>query len=194
MTAQPPSIEFILPDWIAEYAGDQPVITDIGGRMDFVIEASRLNVEKETGGPFAAAVFEGDSGRLVSLGVNLVTTLRASILHAEIIAITLAQRRAETWDLGASHLPRYELVSSTEPCAMCIGALSWSGIARVVTGATDADARGIGFDEGPKPDDWRGALESRAIEVMTEVNRDKASEVLADYARRGGRIYNSRGS
>jgi len=194
MTAQPSSIEFSLPGWIAEYAGDRPVIAGMEERMDFVVEASRLNVEKETGGPFAAAVFERDSGRLVSLGVNLVIPLGASILHAEIIAITLAQRQAGTYDLGASGLPRHELIASTEPCAMCIGALCWSGIMRLVSGATDSDARAIGFDEGPKSDIWRGALEERNIDVVSEVHRTKAAEVLSEYLRRGGRIYNSRGT
>jgi tRNA(Arg) A34 adenosine deaminase TadA len=192
MTKQPSRIEFILPDWISDYTGDHPVIMDIEGRMDFVIEASRLNVEKSTGGPFAAAVFERDNGRLISMGVNLVITLGASALHAEIIAMTLAQQQAGTYDLGAAHLPRHELVVSAEPCGMCIGALCWSGIARLVTGAAESDVRSIGFNEGPKPDDWHNALKARNIEVLSEINRGKAAEVLAEYVRRGGRIYNPR--
>ena len=192
MTTQPSRIEFNLPDWIADYAGDGRVITGNGQRMDFVIQASRLNIEHDTGGPFAAAVFERDSGRLVSLGVNLVMSLEASILHAEIVALTLAQQQTGAYDLGAARLPRHELVSSAEPCAMCIGALAWSGIVRVVTGATDGDARGIGFDEGPKPADWRNALESREIEVVTEFRRQRAAAVLSEYIDRGGHIYNSR--
>lgn len=161
--------------------------------MKFVIEASRRNVEEDTGGPFAAAVFETDTGSLVSVGVNLVSSLGLSVLHAEIVALTLAQQRVGTYDLGAAHLPRHELVTSTEPCAMCFGAIPWSGIVRVVAGARDADARRIGFDEGPKLADWRGALADRGIEVVADVERDSAAAVLSEYVRRGGRIYNSRG-
>lgn len=161
--------------------------------MDFVIEASEANIEAETGGPFAAAVFEIDTGRLVSLGVNLVLALNLSVFHAEIVAMTLAQRKLKTFDLGGQNLPRHELVTSTEPCAMCFGAIPWSGIVRVVSGARNADARRIGFDEGPKPRAWRAALEQRGIEVMSDIQRNKAKAVLSNYVRCGGQIYNSRG-
>ena len=41
-----------------------------------------------------------------------------------------------------------EMVASTQPCAMCLGATPWSGIRRLVCGARDEDAEEIGFDEG----------------------------------------------
>ncbi len=193
MTAQPSRIEISLPDWVSDYAGDgHVIIPDIDQRMDYVIEASRRNIDNETGGPFAAAVFERDGGRLVSLGTNLVLSAGLSILHAEIIALTLAQLKTGSYDLGAPHLPRHELVSSAEPCAMCLGAVTWSGVVRLVTGAADADARGIGFDEGAKPGDWCGALEARGIEAVTGLRREQAAGVLSEYLRRGGHIYNSR--
>jgi len=68
--------------------------------MSFVIEAAQLNISKSTGGPFAAAVFETESGKLVSLGVNLVTSEGLSILHAEIVAFALAQKKIGSYDLG----------------------------------------------------------------------------------------------
>lgn len=160
--------------------------------MRFVIAASRRQLAEATGGPFAAAVFERDSGRLVSLGVNLVTTQGLSMLHAEMVAIAAAQRCLGGFDLGAPGLPAHELVSSTEPCAMCYGAVPWSGVRRLVTGARDEDARGIGFDEGPKIRAWAEALRQRGIEVLSDVLRTQAAHVLADYAALGGPIYNGR--
>ena len=162
--------------------------------MAFVIEASRINVEQQTGGPFAAAIFERDSGKLVSLGINLVETEKLSILHAEMVAFAVAQAKLGTYDLGAEGLPAHELVTSTEPCAMCFGAISWSGVRRVVTGARDPDARSIGFDEGPKMTDWQSALEQRGIEVVRDIQREQAAAVLTDYLAGGGGIYNSRES
>lgn len=191
---QPEQISFSLPAWLAvllAHAGDTP---DIQQRMSLVISAARGNVEAATGGPFAAGIFERDSGQLVSLGVNLVTTQGLSMLHAEMVAITVAQRRLGAYDLGGPGLPALELVTSTEPCAMCFGAIPWSGIRRVVTGARDADARAIGFDEGPKPDDWIAELTERGIAVVTDVQRSAAKAVLDDYLSGGGRIYNSRES
>ena len=145
-----------------------------------------------TGGPFAAAVFESASGRLVSVGVNEVATAGNSIAHAEMIAIALAEAAGGGYDLGASGEPAHELVSSTEPCTMCLGAVVWSGVWRVVCAARDEDARHIGFDEGPKPADWVAALEARGITVVRDVLRAEAVAVLDGYASGGGPIYNAR--
>jgi len=192
MFDQPFKIEFSLPAWLYEFVNNVSVIPDIDDRVAFVIEASRRNIFEKTGGPFAAAVFEKDTGKLVSLGVNLVQKERLSILHAEMIAITLAQRKLGTYDLGADGLASHELVTSTEPCAMCFGAIPWSGVHRIVSSARDADARSVGFDEGPKLGDWRAALEQRGIEVICDVRRKEAMAVLSEYARTGGLIYNSK--
>jgi tRNA(Arg) A34 adenosine deaminase TadA len=193
MTSQQSDIHIALPDWLSGFAARDSVIESVEDRMGFVIEASRANILARTGGPFAAAVFEVGTGRLVSLGVNLVPHANLSVLHAEIVAVTLAQLARENYDLQSADLPRHELVASTEPCAMCYGAVLWSGIARLVCGARSEDARDIGFDEGPRQMDWQTALEERGIEVLRDVRRDDAAAVLAEYHRLGGRIYNSRG-
>jgi tRNA(Arg) A34 adenosine deaminase TadA len=162
--------------------------------MLFVIEAAQLNISKGTGGPFAAAVFETESGKLVSVGVNLVTSAGLSILHAEMLALALAQRKVGTYDLGRYDVPGHDLVASAEPCAMCLGAIPWSGVRRVIVGACDSDVRAIGFDEGPKMKDWKNELEKRGIAVICDVEREAAVQVLLNYALQGGRIYNSRES
>jgi tRNA(Arg) A34 adenosine deaminase TadA len=192
MRHQPKSIEFFLPDWLDEYIQNYRQSSDINDRMSFVIEASRRNVSVKTGGPFAAAVFEKETGALVSLGVNLVTTQGLSILHAEMVALTVAQKKLGSYDLGAREMPQLELVTSTEPCAMCYGAVTWSGVRRLITGSRDTDVCSIGFDEGPRTESWKEELELRGIEVITDVLRDDAARVLTDYLNQGGRIYNAR--
>ena len=187
-----PKLILDLPSWIetALEASPQefPTIQD---RMKLAVMLSRLNVEHKTGGPFAAAVFEQKSGRLISVGVNQVESANCSIAHAEILAIAIAQQSIGHYDLGKTGTV-YELVTSTEPCAMCLGALSWSGIQRVICGARDEDARSIGFDEGAKPDNWICSLESRSISVVRDVLRDQAKSVLEEYQRQDGLIYNPR--
>ena len=86
---------------------------------------------------------------------------------------------------------RKRLVASTDPCAMCLGAIPWSGVRHLLTGARDSDARAIGFDEGPKVADWQGALRERGIEVRCDVLRDEARAVLEAYRDNGGSIYNA---
>lgn len=194
MCKQSERICFSLPEWVNAYAASFPATKSVEKRMAIVIEAARQNIRRETGGPFAAAVFESDSGKLVALGVNRVTAEGLSMLHGEMVALALAQRRLHEYDLGGQGLPAHELVTSTEPCAMCLGAVCWSGVTRVVSGATEADARKLGFDEGPKPRNWIRELGRRGIDVVPEVLRSEAVAVLGEYRQKSGVVYNARKS
>jgi tRNA(Arg) A34 adenosine deaminase TadA len=193
MSFQPKIIEIQLPEWIDRFLTGYPdSIPSIRDRMSLVIEAAQRNISEGTGGPFAAAVFEMESGRLVSLGVNLVLSQGLSILHAEMVAFALAQKKIGSYDLGRYDLPAHELVTGIEPCAMCFGAIPWSGVRRVIAGARDSDARNIGFDEGPKMKDWKSELEKRGIAILCDISREAAAQVLLNYSLQGGIIYNSR--
>jgi len=180
-----------LPAW-AQSVVQRPQRTfgSVEARMRFAIELARRNVEEETGGPFGAAVFEADTGTLVAVGVNLVEPLHCSLAHAEMVALALAQQAVGQYDLSHAGAA-CELVTSTEPCAMCLGAIPWSGVRRVICAARGADACAIGFDEGAKPADWVAALAGRGIEVVRDVLRAEAQAVLRHYAESGGAIYNA---
>ena len=179
------------PEWIDEMAMPGTSF-EPKDRMPFVIELARRNVVEQTGGPFGAAIFESVTGNLVAPGVNRVVPTAISFAHAETTAIGLANQRLGVFDLGGEGLPAMELVASTEPCALCMGATVWSGVRKLVTGARDEDARSIGFDEGPKVADWQDALRSRGIEVVVDVMREEAAAVLDMYAVSGAVIYNGR--
>jgi tRNA(Arg) A34 adenosine deaminase TadA len=182
--------EKLLPAPVRSFIETLPeYIPDPEKRMLTVIELSRLNIMHRSGGPFGAAVFEHCSGRLIAAGVNVVIESRCSHAHAEMIALAAAEQRLRTHDLGLCR-PELELVTSTEPCAMCFGAIIWSGIRHVLCGATCSDAEQTGFDEGPKPADWRSCLERRGISVTTEQCRAEAGSVLLAYSRSGGPVYN----
>lgn len=188
-----PEVTLRLPDWVGELASDgDRAYRTVEDRMRFAVELSRLNVRNGTGGPFGAAIFERETGRLLAPGVNLVVGSGCSVFHAEMVAVMVAQRILGTFDLGGDGLPSYELIATTEPCAMCLGATPWSGVRHLVCGARDEDARAVGFDEGVKPALWVGALEDRGITVERDVLREEAAGVLREYAERGGEIYNSR--
>lgn len=185
-------IIFELPTWVEPFVARQgPPFDSVEARMRLAIELARQNIEHGTGGPFGAAIFEITGGRLVSVGMNLVETSNCSILHAEMVAIALAQQAVGSYDLGGEGRPAHELVTSTEPCAMCLGAIPWSGVRRVVCGARGEDACAIGFDEGAKPADWPGELNKRGIEVAQDILREEARAVLRQYAAMGGTIYNA---
>lgn len=143
-------VNITLPPWLSGLVAEQGegAMALPEERMQWVIGLARMNIEQQTGGPFAAAVFDMRSGRAVAAGVNMVTLSNRSIAHAEMVAMTLAQQAVENFDLGAEGLPEFELVTSTEPCCMCFGAVLWSGVRRLVCGARGEDACRIGFDEG----------------------------------------------
>lgn len=185
-----PEISLRLPEWVEEFiSGPDPVYESPEERMRLAVELSRENIRRGAGGPFGAAIFERESGRLLAPGVNLVVGSCCSVFHAEVVAIMVAQGAIGGFDLGESGLPGYELVASTEPCAMCFGATGWSGVKHLVCGARQEDAEEIGFDEGEKPPDWPRALEDRGISVTRDVLRGEAASVLREYAEMGGEIY-----
>lgn len=159
--------------------------------MRVALTCARENVLRGTGGPFGAAIFDADSGRLVSVGVNLVVPLNNSSLHAEIVAFMMAQAALGTYTLQSADLPPHELYTSCEPCAMCLGAVLWSGVRRVVWSATRDDADSISFDEGPVFAASYEYLRARGIEFRGGVLRDDGRDVLRLYGERGGPIYNA---
>ena len=187
---KPPELTIRLPEWVAEYLDQSSKIFPcIEDRMDFVIELSRKNIENQTGGPFGAAVFD-ETGRLIAPGINMVIPANCSIFHAEMVAIALAQKVLGRFDISNGGKFDFDLVATTEPCAMCFGAIPWSGVHRLVCGARGEDAQAIGFDEGPKLKNWTAALSDRGIDVIRDVHREKAAAVLNDYLKSGGLIYN----
>jgi tRNA(Arg) A34 adenosine deaminase TadA len=180
-----------LPDWVEPFlaAWAEP-LDDEDRRMRLAVALAEENVHRQTGGPFGAIVVEERSGRLLGAGVNRVTALGLSLAHAEMLALSLAQRERGDWNLGARGA--VQLVTSCEPCAMCFGAVPWSGVASVVWGARKEDAEAAGFDEGDKPPNWIETLEARGISTRSDVLRAEAAAVLARYARGDGAIYHPR--
>lgn len=182
------SFSLQLPAWLPDFLTHWPDPLDsTEARMRLAVALSGENVQRGTGGPFAAIVVAEEGNRLLGAGVNLVTSAGLSCAHAEIVALSLAQTTQSDWNLG--HNGPTQLVTSCEPCAMCFGAVPWSGVASLAWGACKEDAERAGFDEGDKPADWAESLLRRDIKVYPEVLRAEAAEVLAHYARSDGPIY-----
>jgi tRNA(Arg) A34 adenosine deaminase TadA len=126
---------------------------------------------------------------MLACAVNRVVPEGVSMAHAEMLALALAQRNDGSYNLGGGRKVR-ELVTSSEPCAMCLGAIPWSGVRRLVCGARVSDAVRAGFDEGQRPRRWADGLRRRGIAVVRDVCRGEAAAVLEMYVGRGGRVYN----
>ena len=182
-----------LPAWLLDELGDLPArLVDDDESMQLVNRLADRNWRAGNGGPFAAIVVDHTTRELISVGVNVVLSSGLSSMHAEVTALSLAQVATEGWDLGADR--ELELVVNWRPCAMCYGAVLWSGVRHLVIAGEGPECEDLtGFDEGPVTSDWRGELERRGIRVTSDVRRAEAVSVYADYGRSDAIVYNARG-
>jgi guanine deaminase len=94
----------------------------------------------EGGGPFGAVITMDD--KIISSSYNKVVVTKDPTAHAEILAIREAARI-----LGTHNLIDCTLYSSCEPCPMCLGAIYWSGIRKVIYAADRLAAEAAGFND-----------------------------------------------
>jgi len=109
----------------------------------FLREAILLSVEKmegNEGGPFGAVIAR--DGKIVGRGWNRVTSTNDPTAHAEIVAIRDACAHLDTFSLSGC-----EIYTSCEPCPMCLAAIYWARLGRIVYAATCEDAAAAGFDD-----------------------------------------------
>jgi tRNA(Arg) A34 adenosine deaminase TadA len=184
-----PEIRIANPAWVGDVVDFDAVYPDDTARMRLAVRLAIENVHHATGGPFGAAVFEADSGRVIGVGVNLVVPLHNSALHAEIVAFMMAQARVGSYTLGGPGQPEHALYTSCEPCAMCLGATQWSGVKHVAFAATRQDASAL-FDEGPVFPASYEYLEERGIRFTPGLLRAEGRAALELYRQRHGERYN----
>ncbi|MFO0877874.1 MAG: nucleoside deaminase [Gemmataceae bacterium] len=146
-------------------------------------EAIRLSIEKmeaNAGGPFGAVIVH--NGEVVGRGWNQVTSTNDPTAHAEVVAIRDACSRLKTFSLAGC-----EIYSSCEPCPLCLAAIYWARLDRILYAATCDDAAAAGFDdrnfyrEVSKPADERSS-------PMVQALRDEAVVVLRAWVKNEDRI------
>lgn len=104
------------------------------------MKAAASNVDIGAGGPFASFVIR--DGKIIGRGVNRVTRDLDPTAHSEVVAIRSASRQVLDYRLTGA-----VLVSSCEPCPMCLAAALWARVSRVVFAADRHDAAQGGFDD-----------------------------------------------
>ena len=95
------------------------------------------------GGPFGALIARG--GEIVAIGNNNVTSHLDPTAHGEVSAI-----RAACQKLGSFSLEGCVLVTSCEPCPMCLSSALWARVDRVVYAADRHDALALAPRSGPE--------------------------------------------
>jgi len=104
-----------------------------------VREASR-GMNNNEGGPFGAVVVQ--DGRIIARAHNRVIKTHDPTAHAEVEAIRKASKTLGRFDLSDCFI-----VSTCEPCPMCLAAIYWAKIRRLYFGCSNKDAARIGFDD-----------------------------------------------
>lgn len=145
------------------------------------IELSRENMLEGAGGPFGAVIAR--DGEIIAEGFNRVTSSNDPTAHAEVVAIREACRKLETFDLSGC-----VLYSSCEPCPMCLGALYWSHLDRLVYANTREEAAGIGFDDAEIYVELALPLESQKLE-STRYDLEEARAVFELWERKVDKIH-----
>ena len=108
--------------------------------LDKAVELSRFGIESGNGGPFGCVIVQGDT--IVGEGCNMVTSTNDPTAHAEVVAIRDACKNLKTFQLDGC-----DVYTSCEPCPMCLGALYWARVRRVIYANTRYEAAAIEFDD-----------------------------------------------
>ncbi|QUH00472.1 nucleoside deaminase [Saccharopolyspora erythraea] len=114
----------------------------VARETDWMAKAIELATRSvaDGGGPFGAVVVK--DGEIVATGHNQVTTNLDPTAHAEVVAIRNACQA-----LGTFKLDGCLLVTSCEPCPMCMASALWARMESVVYAADRDDAAVAGFDD-----------------------------------------------
>ena len=123
--------------------------------MQMAINLSIENVANG-GGPFGAVIVR--DSEVLATGTNRVTMNNDPTAHAEVSAIREACAK-----IGNFKLEGCVCYTSCEPCPMCLSALYWAGVSRIVYGNTKDDAKAINFDDSFIYDEISKPYAKRAI-------------------------------
>lgn len=138
--------------------------------------ANRLAKTSVTKGnhPFGAILVYKDN--IVASAENTVETDYDPTQHAELRVVSKAAKKAN----GIS-LKDHTLYSSTEPCAMCAGAIYWAGIRKVVYGCSAEDLREFTSGSFLTNSSHIFSFGREKVEVIGSVSRNECMETHRQY-------------
>ena len=131
-------------------------------------------------GPFGAILVK--DGKILSEATNRVTLNADPTAHAEVVAIREAAAALKNHDLSGS-----TLYCSCEPCPMCLGAIYWAGISRVVYAYDRNDAAEAGFSDKDIYDEINLEPENRKI-TFKHISNTGGEEVFKIWKEYDGKI------
>ncbi|MCW9048076.1 MAG: nucleoside deaminase [Gammaproteobacteria bacterium] len=138
--------------------------------LPFLQQAIDLAVSsaKQQGGPFGAVIVK--NGKIIGQGHNQVTENCDPSAHAEIMAIREACK-----NLNNHQLDGCTIYSSCQPCPMCMSAIYWAHIPKLIFAATAHDAAKAGFDDQFIYDELAKPVSQRSISIK-HIEHDEANK------------------
>jgi guanine deaminase len=132
------------------------------------------------GGPFGAVITL--DGKIIAEAGNRVVLNNDPTAHAEVLAIRAASSFLKSHDLS-----KCVLYTSCEPCPMCLGAIYWAGIKKVVYGCDRVDAEVAGFSDKLIYDELNLEPANRKITFLC-VNDSGAKEIFEKWVKMENKI------
>lgn len=123
--------------------------------------------------PFGA-ILVGVDGAVLLEAQQTVVRGRDPLGHAETNLLRMALARWRREELGGC-----TLYSSTEPCPMCTGAIAWSGVGRLVFGASQSAMYAVWADTSPR---FKHAWDCRSLLDHLAPPMTVAGPILEDEA------------
>ena len=134
--------------------------------MQAAIDLARAGMNTETGGPFGCVIVKDN--QVIATGMNSVTSTNDPTAHAEVVAIRMACKVLETYQLTGC-----DLYTSCEPCPMCLAAALWARIDKVFFGNGSEATENVGF------------IDRRILEELKRPRQERtmpSEQLLADEA------------
>lgn len=150
--------------------------------MQAAILAAREGIKRGEGGPFGAVIV--CNGELIAQGNNRVLALKDATCHAEIEAIRRASCLLQTHILSGC-----TLYTTAEPCPMCLGAIYWSRISRLVIGVSQEVASEYGFDDAHFYREMTQKAEHRSLPTQRGVEEEACGKLFSIWKEEGGVLY-----
>lgn len=148
--------------------------------LEQAVALARRHMELGHGGPFGAVIVK--DGTVIAEGWNEVTSGNDPTAHAEVVAIRRACRQ-----LGAFSLAGATIYASCEPCPMCLAAIYWARLERLVFAQTREQAADIGFDDALIYEEIAKPLDKRELPTR-HLPLDSAAAAFQAWITKGDRV------
>ncbi|MBN2504809.1 MAG: nucleoside deaminase [Bacilli bacterium] len=151
--------------------------------MQLAIDKARETMRADIGGPFGALIIDKE-GKIVAVSSNSVLRDHDPTAHAEINVIRAAGKA-----IGSHDLSGCTLFTTAYPCPMCLGAIIWSNIKKVVYGCQKEDTEGIGFRDDFIYDFINNGMQDLNVLELEEKHRDACLELFKEYKEQEKQLY-----